>query len=204
MLKKLRVDKSTGRRAVLAENQTAHLSGIECSFARTIREICQALHSDFPRDYDEAALRRRAIENHRWKIFPPILRDELARRVANLDLPPGATVHGDLTGDNVIISDHGEVGVIDFGDTQVAPRIYEHPPITLDLFLRDPRMIEEYLQAPPKESFLDDLFKSILIHDFGGDIAAGLCSKALGLPPDEVKSLKTLEQALTEFLSIHL
>ena len=114
-------------------------------------------------------LRREAMENPRLAQLAPELQTELRRRAEQADLSRPVLVHGDLTGENLLVQDDGNVVVIDCADAHLAPAWYEYGPVVCELFRCDPAMTAVFA-GEDKERFLSDLLDSIALHDFGPDL----------------------------------
>ena len=68
----------------------------------------------------------RAMENERFDCLHPRLVSELKARAQSLDLSDSVLVHGDCTGENLLVND-GQPILIDFADCCLAPAWYELP-----------------------------------------------------------------------------
>ena len=97
-------------------------------------------------------------------MFSNEIRRQADSFVKSLDLSEAVYVHGDLTGENVIIN-NGDISIIDFGDSKCAPFYYEYPPIVFELFNHDTQLVHEF--ANEKENFEENLFSATMLHDFG-------------------------------------
>lgn len=114
-------------------------------------------------------LRRQATENPRLAQLSPALRTELKRRAEQADLSCPVLVHGDLTGENLLVQENGRVVVIDCADAHLAPKWYEYGPIVCELFRCDPALTAQFA-GEDKERFLSALLDSLAVHDFGPDL----------------------------------
>lgn len=138
--------------------------------------------------YDNTDVINRIISGNRWNFLNEVVKKELFGYIKSLDISDSVIVHGDITGDNVLINKN-DIVIIDFGDSCIAPFYYEYAPIILDLFKLDKELISLFFDGE-----IDDLIKlvikSIMIHDFGGDFAAKLLHKY------QVASLADLQDLL--------
>ena len=141
-------------------------------------------------------LRRRGRENPRLAHVAPALAEELRARARAVDLAGPVLVHGDLTGENVLVDEKGRPVLIDWADACLAPAWYELPPLALGLFQRDPLLLKLWA-GEDREAFVQGVLDGLAVHDFGPDILRETAREA-GLPPfsslEEVRRL--LEQAL--------
>ena len=140
---------------------------------------------------DNSYIIDRVINDNRWYFLNDDVKSELFDYLKKEDISNSVTVHGDITGDNVLLTDKGIV-IIDFGDSCVAPKYYEYAPIVVDLFQCDKELIELFFDNV-KEG-IELTIKSILLHDFGGDIASKL------LQSESVDSLAELRTKLRKKL----
>ena len=81
-------------------------------------------------------------------------------------------VHGDLCGDNILVTPGGELFIIDFADAVLAPPVYEHSLVAVELFNLDPAFLAGYFGDYTVDDLTDICFSGLLIHDFGGDVVA--------------------------------
>jgi len=122
----------------------------------------------------------------RWDKFPQRLQEERAAWIETHGFGEFVFCHGDLNGDNIIISPQGELYIIDFADALLAPLSYEHA-LLAAAFEFDPALMRGYFGGEPIDKLAERCFEGTLIHDFGGDIAADLIAK-----PEELDCLETL------------
>ena len=126
----------------------------------------------------------------RWGKFPERFQQERADWIAAHDFGEFVFCHGDLCGDNIIISPQGEIYIIDFADALLAPLSYEHALIAA-AFGYDPALMRGYFGDEPPGELAERCFEGTLIHDFGGDIAAERIAK-----PEEIDCLEALRQRM--------
>jgi len=122
----------------------------------------------------------------RWDKFSRRFRAERAAWIETHDFGEFVFVHGDLNGDNILISPGGELCMIDFADALLAPVGYEHALIAA-AFDFDPALMRGYFGDEPIEALAQRCFEGTLIHDFGGDIVAECYTV-----PEEIDCLEAL------------
>lgn len=110
-------------------------------------------------------------------------------------------VHGDITGDNVMISREGMLYIIDFADGRIAPKEYELPPILFDLFDFDKIMINEFIGGQNIDNFVKDCFYGILMHEFGSYFVKLICERIIGTQVSELANILEVEEALYCFFN---
>ena len=166
------------------------------AFARRLKELLALVNRPAPGLIPPVDLRRRGGENPRLAHVAPGLAEELRARARAVDLAGPVLVHGDLTGENVLVDEKGRPVLIDWADACLAPAWYELPPLALGLFQRDPLLLKLWA-GEDREAFVQGVLDGLAIHDFGPDILRETAKEA-GLPPfsslEEVRRL--LEQAL--------
>jgi serine/threonine protein kinase len=138
--------------------------------------------------YDNTYIIKRIIKGKRWNFLKSDVKKALFNYIKNIDISKSLIVHGDITGDNVLINDNGIV-IIDFGDSCIAPYYYEYAPIILDLFKFDKNCIDLFYDGDIND-LVEVTIQSIFIHDFGGDFAFNL------LEDKEISSLNELKDSL--------
>ena len=134
-------------------------------------------------------------ENRRWDSLPPEFRLEALRIAGEAAKEPQVYVHGDLNGDNVLFR-NGSLHVIDFADSTIAPFWYECACVICDLFDFD-RACAEAFTALSKEALASQLYRSLMLHDFGANIIEQNVRRRLG--DDVVKSPSLLWTKLREW-----
>ena len=154
------------------------------AFARRLQGLTDRLGA-LPLEGEMAAVLRqraaknRSTENRRWARLPAPL--EAARAAWLLAHPPAeeAYVHGDLCGDNLLLTPEGELVLLDFADAVAAPRCYDYPPILVDLFALDPVLTRAFRGGCPPERFADDCLTGLFLHDFGQELLESACRRLL-------------------------
>ncbi|MCL2547559.1 MAG: aminoglycoside phosphotransferase family protein [Symbiobacteriaceae bacterium] len=172
-----------------------------------IRSMLVRLHEipPFPGD-TFAKVFQRALHNDRWLLFNPQVRSEvsttLLRYFNQIDLQTLVFVHGDLTGENLLLVSENRIRLIDFADACIAPPGYDDVALVLGAFDLDSRLVWRYYRFGDPVLFVDSLFPHILLHDFGGGYLRDLAAKLLNLDPGEVSSLAQIREALIRQISI--
>ncbi len=151
-------------RAASAENKV--------EFARNLRAILRKLNRPVQGLIAQVDLLKRAVENPRLEKLPAGLREEMVCRAKRLDLSDRVLVHGDLTGENILVNEAGELTVIDCADARLAPAWYEYGPIVFDLFRCDPVLLRGFA-GEDREGFIQKTLDAVCIHDFGADLLEG-------------------------------
>lgn len=116
----------------------------------------------------------------RWEKYHERFKRERLAHIATHDYGHKVFAHGDLCGDNILISPDGELIIIDFADAVLAPAIYEHALVAVELFDFDPALFRGYFGNYAKDKLVAMCFNGLLIHDFGGDIV----EEHIGKPKD--------------------
>jgi aminoglycoside phosphotransferase len=107
--------------------------------------------------------------------------------------------HGDLCGDNILLTPQGELCIIDFADAVLAPPVYEHALVAIELFELDPALLRGYFGGISAGELTKICFDGLLLHDFGGDIVA----EHIGKPADFL-NLKALRNRLERKIELAL
>ncbi len=123
----------------------------------------------------------RARENPRLKKLPSALQEDLRIRAKSLDLSQRVLVHGDLTGENLLVCETGGIILIDCADARLAPAWYELGPLVFELFRCDPVLLQEFA-GNEREAFVEQVLNAVSIHDFGPDLLREAAKRA-GIPP---------------------
>lgn len=131
----------------------------------------------------------------RWDKYPYSFREERLEYLKTRDFGEQVFVHGDLCGDNILVSNTGELCIIDFADAVLAPAIYEQALVASELFKFDKDYLRGYFGDYDTDTLTDLCFSGLLIHDFGGDIMAQHVAR-----PDEITSLRDMQEKLSKMI----
>ncbi|WMJ89324.1 aminoglycoside phosphotransferase family protein [Anaerocolumna sp. MB42-C2] len=142
-------------------------------------------------------LKRQTIYNSRLEGLTSGLIKDLEENVNGQSLNSCVLVHGDITGENVLVQSDGHIRLIDFADCTLAPEYYELAPIVFELFKGDKDYINEFIGHQNKEVFLNHLINGLALHDFCGNLIKDYLTR-LNIPYNQVEDLKTLKQILKE------
>jgi len=162
------------------------------SVAQNLRRLTDLMNVPCEAFNDEDAIHNE--ENHwSWEPYPKSFRKERIKYIKSHDYKENVFVHGDLCGDNILITPDNKLCIIDFADALCAPVIYEHSLIAVELFDFDKALIDGYFSN--RESLIDTCFDGLLIHGYGGEII----KYHLG-QPDEFRHIEKLRQRIMERL----
>ncbi len=165
------------------------------SFVRRLKNVLCKLNCPASGLIPSIDLLKRAVENPRLSELPDSLAKDLQDRVKILDLSQTVLVHGDLTGENLLVTHKGDVLVIDCADACLAPAWYELGPIAIELFRCDPFLLREFAGDNPEE-FIERLLDSISLHDFGSSLLQSAAQKTGTAPFSGLHEVKTLFERL--------
>jgi len=167
------------------------------SFAVRIGEVLKKLNQ--PAAVAGKDLKKQAAENEHFDCLHPHLVREIKQRAAALPLDEEyVLVHGDCTGENVLVNGT-EPMLIDFADCTLAPAWYELPAAVFELFRCDPDAVNAFRGETDEETFLQKLLDGLCIHQFGGFILHDFFLRE-GYALNEVWSLRQLEFILRQKL----
>ncbi|MCM3291372.1 aminoglycoside phosphotransferase family protein [Paenibacillus sp. MER 180] len=128
---------------------------------------------------DASAIKQRVVRNTRWNFFSESIRAQIAEIVTESPISQPVYVHGDITAENVMVDDEGQLFIIDFADSTIAPAEYEYPPILFSLFDFDADLIQLFRReiGCGRAAFIDKLFLATLLHEFGFVFVKMICEK---------------------------
>ncbi len=170
------------------------------AFAVRLRGLLDRLHQPLDAPVFRRDLVGQVMENPRLKLVAPRLAEEIRRRAAAVPLTPLVLVHGDCTGENLLVEEDGSLTLIDFADSSLAPACYELPAVVLGLFGGDPVLVRAFRGSLPLEAFLDQLMDGLCLHDFAGNIVSEFLA-AHHIPVEDVESLDTLRDIFRQKLA---
>ena len=145
-------------------------SGEKRRFARRLREILDRFHQPVEH-FEQLDFITQALENRNWDAFPEPFRRELrAHLTARRGAPEKLVyVHGDTKGGNILLDASGEIYLIDFADTLLAPVEYEWSLVMVGLFRFDADYMLGFFGDMGVEELIDICMRGLPIHDFGAD-----------------------------------
>ncbi|KKO53429.1 phosphotransferase [Paenibacillus sp. DMB20] len=171
-------------------------------FAQKLRQILGKLNQapDAPVSY--AAAMEKAFRNQRWNEFSQGFKGQMADYLKGYSPGPMVHVHGDLTGDNMIMDSRFDLTVIDFADSSVSPREYEYPPIVFELFRMDRDCVNDFMDALHilASEFVERLFAGILLHDFGAGFVKAIYEEHAGNNIEQLQDLYEIRRLLERHL----
>ena len=175
--------------------------GQKIDFVRQLKEnICKMNATDVG-EYPTADVKEKALRNTRWNVLPNETVAQIKELVRNYDISNKVYVHGDITGDNVMITQNGMLYIIDFADGTIAPKEYEFAPILFDLFDFDKFMIDEFIGRQDIEEFAEKCFYGILMHEFGIYFVKLICERIIGIEIRELTDICKVKEALHSFFT---
>ncbi len=149
-------------------------------FVRRLRKLLSQLNRPVGNLIPEIDLLERAVSNPRLDGLPSTLRESMKRRAQSADLSHKVLVHGDLTGENLLVDREGGLTVIDCADACLAPAWYELGPIVFELFQCSPLLLREFA-GKERDRFLEEVLDAVSLHDFGADLLREAAKRA-GIP----------------------
>ena len=138
-------------------------------FIGQLRGLLQTLHCPAEGLIPPIDLLRQALDNPRLERLPVSLRDEMAERAAGLDLTDTVLVHGDLTGENILIGANNRPIIIDCADACLAPWWYELAPLVFELFHCREDLLRLFADTD-SDVFVEQVMDAVCIHDFGANM----------------------------------
>jgi thiamine kinase-like enzyme len=127
----------------------------------------------------------------RWDKYPERFKAERLAYLQSRNYGEKVFVHGDLCGDNILLTPDGDIYIIDFADAVLAPIVYEHALVAVELFDLNKALLQGYFGIHSSDELTEICFEGLLIHDFGGDIAEQHIGR-----PDELQCLEDLRRKL--------
>lgn len=165
-------------------------------FVGQLKQNISKMNTKFKSKYLALNIKERILVNTRWNIFNNNIVNQVKELVQSYDMSDKVYVHGDITGDNVMITEDGTMYIIDFADGRIAPKEYELPPILFDLFDFDNIMINEFIGGQNIEDFVEECFRGILIHEYGAYFVKLICERIIGKEIDKLDDILEIKEAL--------
>lgn len=106
----------------------------------------------------------------RWDKYSKNFKTERLAYLQSHNYGEKVFVHGDLCGDNILLTPDGDIYIIDFADAVLAPKVYEHALVAVELFDLNNALLRGYFGIYSSDKLAQICFDGLLIHDFGGSI----------------------------------
>lgn len=133
-----------------------------------IRDICDKLNTP-SENFNDIDILFDEERQYRWEKYNESFKAERLKYISERVYQPRVFVHGDLCSDNILITKSGRIYVIDFADAVLAPILYEHAHIAVELFDFDRYLLQGFFPNYRASDLVDICFDGLLIHDFGAD-----------------------------------
>jgi len=130
-----------------------------------------------------------------WELYPERFKAERLEYIHSHAYSERVFVHGDLCSDNILLTQHGDLYIIDFADAILAPIEYEHALVAIELFELDAALLQGYFGEYTVDELLELCFNGILIQGYGGEILPWHVGK-----PHEFQCLEDLRVKLLTLL----
>ena len=160
------------------------------NFGQKLRELTDLMNTPCEHFNDIDVINDKG-RYRRWDSCTENFKCERIAYLKSHDFGENLFVHGDLCGDNIIITPKGDLFVIDFADAVLAPKIYEQSLVAMELFKLDAKLLQGYFGNYSTDELTDLCFNGLLIHDFGGDIVKNYIDNIC-----EINSLSKLKDML--------
>jgi len=135
----------------------------------------------------------RALSNPSFDLIPETLAYELKERAKKIPTAHSVLVHGDLTGENVLIGNDG-LTLMDFGDAVIAPPCYELPALVIEGMHLDACAVSGFYGGE-LECFVKETLDGLSLHLFSGQLI-GSAADIIGVPITEITSIDMLKNLL--------
>jgi len=162
-----------------------------------LREIVDKMNAPCA-DFNGIDVINDLIRQRRWDKYPERFKAERRAYIDARLFGEKVFVHGDLCGDNILVTPGGTLCILDFADAALAPQCYEHALVAAELFNFDPPLLRGFFDGVSVEELTDVCFDGMLIHDYGGDIVAHRIDE-----PNEFTRLHILRDKIYEKLATH-
>jgi len=163
-------------------------------FARRLRKTTDIMNKPGEPINDRDVIHDRS-RHWRWEKYPERFKRERSEYLSTHNFGEKVFVHGDLCGDNILITGGGGINIIDFADAVMAPVAYEQALVASELFRFEKTFLRGYFGEYERNELTDLCFNGLLIHDFGGDIV-----KQRVANPKEISCLSDLRNKLSGLL----
>lgn len=174
-------------------------SNEKIDFVAQLKVNIHKMNTIITEEYPAADIKTQVLTNTRWNIFDNQVVVQIKALIDNYGINHKVYVHGDITGDNVMIDEKGKIYIIDFADGTIAPKEYEYPPIIFDLLDFDKIMINEFIGKQNVVEFTEKCFYGILMHEYGAYFMKVICERIMCIEVNALKDILEVKEALRVF-----
>lgn len=164
-------------------------------FSLKLKEIADIIHIptdiNIPRYTDP-----NKIDNGFWNNMPESFREDRKRYLSNIKFPEPVFQHGDFGDCNIIIDEQGELHVIDFSESLIAPYYYEWRND-----YNNPVIREAYFSGFEKDELYEIFTTACLIDSFGMPNITRLAHEA-GIDYNSITSVNALKNMFVKLITI--
>ena len=104
--------------------------------------------------------------NQGFRNFSDSFQQERLEYLKSYEYGERVFVHGDLHNKNVLLSENGEVFIIDFAEARIANKTYEHIVIISELFEFDSALLKGFFSDCTTDELTEVYFHGLLLHDW--------------------------------------
>ncbi len=133
---------------------------------KKLRDIVNKLNYQCD-DMNQMNVIDRTLNSPKWAGAPKEILEVQEQLLKQISSTNKVYCHGDLTEDNIIITDQLDVYILDFADAVCAPFIYEYAPLIVDAFSFDKDFIEGFFGVMDIQELLSLTIHGLLIHEYG-------------------------------------
>ena len=159
-------------------------------FARKLRIVTDRLNVKAG-EYNGIEVFSAAEHNNRWNKFRDSFNRDRVSYIRSYGYDEKIFVHGDLCSDNILLNENGDICIIDFADSVLAPLQYEQGHIAVELFNLDRSFLQGYFGNISNEELTEICVSGLLLHDFGADIIFQHL-----VPPHSLNSVEDLKTVI--------
>ena len=131
-----------------------------------IRDIVEKLNRPCE-SFRQIDVIKRTLTSSKWEGAPKeilVVQSDFLQQMSKISK---VFCHGDLTEDNIIITDQLDVYILDFADAVCAPMIYEYAPLIVDAFGFDHNFLEGFFGEIAIQELINLTIHGLLIHEYG-------------------------------------
>lgn len=159
-----------------------------------LRAMCDTMNTSCEK-FNSYDVKQGAIDSDKWGNFPESFQNERLGWLNSRQFTNLVYTHGDIHNDNAIYTPDGEVVILDFADSVIAPVSYEYAALIPGLFEFEKPYLDGFMPGWSVEDLADILTEGLLMHRFGANIIIDSDIK-----PSEVTGIAVLKEKIAGLL----
>ena len=181
---------------ILAKTFDTMAEAEKMNIGRKLREITDRMNTPCE-SFNDIDIMNDRSRDRCWDRYSEKFKQERLAYIKSHNYGEKVFVHGDLCGDNLLLTPHNELYIIDFADALLAPKAFEHALLAIESEL-DPMILRGYFENDTVDDFIETCLSGILLY---GDFET---VEELLYNPDDYNTIDDLRKTIRRKIKIYV